>query len=159
MFLHERVFNNSLYFAFYFGPLMICIYISVLLSCWKWSPLKNSEHCRPTMAGLTSSGWLNATMPSITFLMVAVGFPRNNWHRAHPEEIARTTTNHSNRLSKEGITFASAKGAVFEKSRTPHDFLTSHIPPRPRKTCTLGRAYQAPGNLNSFSVICTRLVS
>ena len=63
--------------------------------------------------------WLNTAMLGATFLMVVFGFPETKWHRLHPNELARMTTNLSSPLSEEGITIDLAKGTDIEKTRTP----------------------------------------
>ena len=68
--------------------------------------------------GWRSFWWLNTAMLGATFLMVLFSFPETKWHRVHPNELARTATNLSSPLSKEGRTVDLNRGTDIEKSHT-----------------------------------------
>ncbi|KAI9877678.1 MAG: hypothetical protein M1830_003158 [Pleopsidium flavum] len=72
MFLHDRGKYNTLYFAFYFGSLMVGPIVS--------GPM--ADH-----SGWRNFWWLNVALLGVTLIMLIFGFPETKWHRIHPEEM------------------------------------------------------------------------
>ncbi|KAH8593063.1 putative MFS transporter [Bisporella sp. PMI_857] len=77
MFLHERGFWNTLYFAFYFGSLMVGPIIA--------GPM--AVH-----AGWRNFWWLNVALLGLTLVLLLFFFPETKWHRQHPKELAAAHT-------------------------------------------------------------------
>ncbi|MCJ1235788.1 hypothetical protein MMC14_003759 [Varicellaria rhodocarpa] len=88
MFLHERGLYNTLYFAFYFGSLMVGPIIS--------GPMASN-------VGWRNFWWLNVAMCAVTFLACLFGFPETKWHRLHPDEIRTTAATASSQSSEEKV--------------------------------------------------------
>ncbi|KUL83119.1 hypothetical protein ZTR_10987 [Talaromyces verruculosus] len=72
MFLHERGFWNTLYFACYFGSLMVGPIVS--------GPM--AEH-----VGWRNFWWLNVGLLGLLLILLIFLFPETKWHRKHPYEV------------------------------------------------------------------------
>jgi MFS family permease len=71
-FLHDRGSYNTIYFATYFGSLMIGPIIA--------GPM--------TLAfGPAAFWWLNTALTGATFVLAIFFFPETRWHRLHPDEV------------------------------------------------------------------------
>lgn len=71
-FLHDRGKYNTLYFAFYFGSLMVGPIIA--------GPM--AYH-----VGWRNFWWLNVAALGAIFCISLVAFPETKWHRMHPDEM------------------------------------------------------------------------
>ncbi|KAJ5175840.1 uncharacterized protein N7482_001717 [Penicillium canariense] len=71
-FLHERGFYNTMYFAFYFGSLMVGPIIAGSMALH---------------VGWRSFWWLNVAAFVFIILAAVFAFPETKWHRAHPDEV------------------------------------------------------------------------
>lgn len=72
-FLHNRGFQNTVYWTAYMGSLMVAPIISGVMS---------------DRLGWRSFWWLNVGMIAVSLLLVVFAFPETKWHRPHPMEIA-----------------------------------------------------------------------
>lgn len=77
-FLHERGFWNTLYFAVYFGSLMVGPIISGSMALH---------------VGWRNFWWLNVALQALTLVLLAFFFPETKWHRQHPKEVGPSRTN------------------------------------------------------------------
>ncbi|KAJ5666669.1 hypothetical protein N7462_011078 [Penicillium macrosclerotiorum] len=71
-FLHERGLYNTIYFAFYFGSLMVGPIISGSMALH---------------VGWRSFWWLNVACFCVLIIAAVFIFPETKWHRAHPNEV------------------------------------------------------------------------
>ena len=78
MFLHERGRYNTLYFAVYFGSLMVAPIIS--------GPMAD----KTGFEGWRNFWWLNVALHGAVFIACIFGFPETKWPRAHPRELQET---------------------------------------------------------------------
>ncbi|KAJ5912173.1 uncharacterized protein N7473_001476 [Penicillium subrubescens] len=74
-FLHERGYYNTMYFALYFGSLMVGPIIAGSMALH---------------VGWRSFWWLNVAMFVFIIIVGVFAFPETKWHRAHPDEIQKT---------------------------------------------------------------------
>lgn len=82
MFLHERGTYQTIYFAFYFGSLMVGPIIA--------GPM--TEYAGTGDQGWRNFWWLNVGLIGASFLMCLFGFPETKWRRMHPDEIRKVET-------------------------------------------------------------------
>ena len=127
MFLHERGTYQTLYFAFYFGSLMVYLFIP-------------SDRCHahgfqvgPIIAGPMAeySGWrnfwwLNVGLIGATFIMCLFGFPETKYHRMHPEEIHNVALGEIDGSPGEKTTIAMIGGSDIAKLTSPELADLSH---------------------------------
>lgn len=101
MFLHERGLYQTLYFAFYFGSLIIGPIIA--------GPM--AEY-----SGWRNFWWLNVAMIGTTFIMCLFGFPETKWHRVHPDEMRRAVSKPQASSSGEKAAVETIEGSDMEKA-------------------------------------------
>lgn len=87
-FLHDRGAYNTLYFAVYFGALMIGPIIAGSMA----------DH-----VGWRNFWWLNVACLAVTFIISLVGFPETKWHRSHPDELRAQTKPDSKPFPEEKV--------------------------------------------------------
>jgi MFS family permease len=83
-FLHNRGFQNTVYWTAYMGSLMVGPIVSGVMS---------------DRVGWRSFWWLNVGLIAVSLLMVIFAFPETRYHRPHPHEIASALQESNSTLS------------------------------------------------------------